>query len=134
MAAVKALLRLFSFLFHALLALFLLAVSGLTLASGHPNLQLGMLPWTGSTLIYVVFFASLFGLLTIVLAVLGKVRFLFFLWALAVLVLMVKGYVFSGYHFEPGGATRALYLTVAALISVLGAWFQMRPVPRKSFR
>jgi hypothetical protein len=133
-AAIKALLRLFSFLFHALLGLFLLAVSGLALASGHPSLQFGMLPWTGSTLVYVVFFCSLAGLLALVLAFLGKARFLFFIWALVVLLMMIKGYVFSGYHFEPGGAMRALYLTLAALISLLGAWFQMRTVPRKSIR
>ncbi len=124
MAAVKALLRLFSYLFHALLIFFLLGVSGLALASGMPDLKLGMLPWTGNTLVYVVFFSSLFGLVTLVLALLGRVRALFFLWSLAVAYFMIKGYIFSGYRFVPREATRALYLIICALIALAGAWFQ----------
>ncbi len=133
MAAVKALLRLFSFVFHALLCLFLVAVAGLGLATGT-TVQLGMLPWTGSTLVYVVFFGALTGLATLVLAILGKLRFLFFIWCLAVFVLMVKGYIFSGYRFPPGQANRAFYLIGAALVSLLGGWFQMRPDPRRMRR
>ena len=125
MAAVKMLLRLFSYVFHGLLALFLLALSSLALASGAPNLQLGMLPWSGMTLVWVLFFGALFGLATIVLAILGRVRFLFFLWALAVLGLMLKGYFLSGYRFTSGEASRALYMVLAAAISVVGAWVQM---------
>lgn len=125
MAAVKALLRLFSVLFHVLLALFLIAVSGLALLSRAGNLHLGMLPWTGSTLILVVFFSALFGFAAVALAVLGKWRALFLIWSLAVAVFMVKGYFLSGYRFVPGEAGRALWLSVASWIAVLGAWFQM---------
>ena len=42
----KALARYFSFVFHGLLTLILIAVSGVALASGH-SLSLDMLPWTG---------------------------------------------------------------------------------------
>ncbi len=126
MAAVKALLRLFSFVFHALLALFLIAVSGLALASGTPTLQMGMLPWTGDTLIYVLFFGALFGLIALLLAILGRLRFLFFIWTLAVAVLLLKGYIFTGYRFVPGEATKALVLLLASWIAALGGWFQMR--------
>jgi len=48
--ALKALVRYFSYVFNGLLALFLLAVSGLALASGAANLHLGMLPWSGAML------------------------------------------------------------------------------------
>ena len=125
MGVVKTLLRFFSYLFHCILALFLLAVSGLTLLSGGQNLHLGMLPWTGSTLTLVVFFGSMAGLLMLLLAMRGKLRALFFLWSLGVLVLMVKGYVFSGYHFGPGEARTAGYLMAGALLALAGAWFQM---------
>lgn len=125
MAVVRTLLRFFSYLFHALLALFLLAISGLTLASGGQNLHLGMLPWTGPTLTSVVFIGSIFGLLALVLAIRGRVRALFFVWALAVAVMMIKGYIFSGYHFAPGEARTAGYLIVAALLALAGAWFQI---------
>jgi hypothetical protein len=122
---VKTLLRFFSYLFHSILALFLVAVSGLTLVSGGQNLHLGMLPWTGSTLTMVVFFGSIFGLLTLLLAIRGRFRALFFLWSLGVVVLMAKGYIFSGYHLGPGEARIAGYLMLAAFVALLGAWFQM---------
>ena len=126
MAAIKALLRLFSLLFHALLALFLIAISGLALASGARPLRMGMLPWTGSTLLFVVFFGALFGLATVILAIAGKLRLLFLVWSLAVAVLLPKGYIFSGYHFSPGEISRALYLIAASWVAVAGAWFQLR--------
>ncbi len=127
MAAVKAILRAFSYVYHAVLALFLAAISGLALAMAPQSLHLDMLPWTGSTLAYTVFFGSLFGLLTIVLAILGKLRPLFFLWSLVVLVLMFKGFFFSGFRFDPGGGgpKLAAWLIVGALIAVLGAWSVM---------
>jgi hypothetical protein len=123
---VRTLLRFASYLFHGVLTLFLLAISGLTLLSGGQGLHLGMLPWTGSTLTLVVFFGSLGGLVALLLAMRGKWRFLFFLWSLGVTVLMVKGYIFSGYHFAPGEARIAGYLMIGALVALAGAWFQMR--------
>jgi hypothetical protein len=122
---VKTLLRFFSYLFHGILALFLMAVSGLALLSSGQSLHLGMLPWTGSTLTTVVFLASICGLLMLFLAMRGKLRWLFFLWSLGVIVLMVKGYILSGYHFAPGEARTAGYLMVAAFIALAGAWFQI---------
>jgi hypothetical protein len=127
---VKLIMRYFSFLFHLLLIFFLIAVSGLAMASGTPSLNLKMLPWAGTTLNYVLFFGALAGLLTILLAVRGKLRVLFLLWSLIVAVLLVKGYVFSGYKFGTGEFKTAIYLIVASLIAVLGAWFQLRHTPK----
>ena len=132
MAALKLLLRLLSVLFHALLALFLIGASGIALLSGNPALQLGMLPWTGTKLVYILFFGGLFGLFSVLLAALGKLRFLFFLWSLVVAVLMIKGYFLGGYRFAPTEAKTALYLSIAALLSILGAWFQMWAGSNKS--
>ena len=125
MGVLRTLLRFFSYLFHGLLTLFLLAISGLTLLSGGQSLHLGMLPWTGSTLTYVVFFGALAGLVFLLLAIRGRLRVLFFLWALAVVGLMVKGYIFTGYHFGPGEAKTAGYLVLGSLLALWGAWFQM---------
>ncbi|MGO9260846.1 MAG: hypothetical protein ACLQU1_31740 [Bryobacteraceae bacterium] len=134
MAAVKTLLRLFSYLFHGLLALFLIAVSGLALASGAPSLRLDMLPWTGSTLAYVVFAGAALGLVTLLLALGSKWRILFLIWSLAVAVLLVRGYFFSGYRFQEGGVSTALGLTAGSLLAVLGAWFQLFRRPRRPTR
>jgi len=123
--AVKMVLRLFSYLFHGVLALFLLVVSGFALTSGAPSLSLRMLPWTGSTLEWVVFLGALVGLSTVLLALRARLRLLFLLWSLAVAVLLLRGYFFSGYRFAPGTVSTALYLIAGSLVAVLGAWFQL---------
>jgi ABC-type maltose transport system permease subunit len=122
--ALKALMRFISYLFHAVLALFLIGVSGIALASGE-DLQLKMLPWTGSTLEYVVFFSALFGLLTVILALRGTLRILFLVWALAVAGFLLKGYIFSSYRFA-GNFQTAAWLILASLVALPGAWFQLR--------
>jgi hypothetical protein len=123
---VKALMRYFSYLFHGLLAVFLIAVSSFALATGAGRLRLEVLPWTGATLTFTVFFGAIFGIASIILAVLGKLRPLFFVWSAVVAALMIKGFIFSGYYFARGQLSTAILLILAALLSVVGAWFQMR--------
>ena len=135
MEAVKILLRLFSYLFHGLLALFLIAASGLALSSGTPSLDLRMLPWTGTTLEWVVLGCAFFGLIAVVLAIASKWRVLFLLWSLAVAVLLIRGYIFTGYRFPPGrGVSTAVALMAASLVALAGAWFQLFTRPRRSSR
>jgi len=123
-AVFKALMRFLSYLFHGLFAFFLLGMSGLALAGGQV-LHLDMLPWSGPTLNYAIFFGGLFGLLCLVLALKGTLRPLFFLWSLAVAVLLIKSYIFSGYRFAAGEFEGALDLIAGALLALPGAWFQM---------
>lgn len=126
MQAVKAVLRFFSYLFHLLLGLFLLAVALLALGTRPHALHLDMLPWTGETLAYIVLIGAIFGLVSLVLALMGTLRALFFLWALAVAVLLLRGYFFSGYRFSPGGVRTGLELLAAAWLALVGAWFVLR--------
>jgi hypothetical protein len=126
LAVLKAVISWLSYLFHFLLALLLLGIGGLALASGPQGLHLDMLPWSGSTLDYVLVAGSLFGLLSITLAVTGRLRFLSLLWSLAIAMLVTKGYIFSGYRFGVGEWQQALYLITAAWLAVVGAWFQVR--------
>lgn len=134
MAALKAVVCVYSYIFHAVLALFLAAVGGLALGTTPQSLQLEMLPWTGTTLAYVVFFGALVGLVSILLAVTGRLRVLFFLWALVVTVMMIKGYFFSGYRFEPGNVRTAVYLVAGCLLALPGAWWQLMSRPADSRR
>ena len=122
---IKALLSFLSYVYHGLLCLVVLALSGLAMAAGAKSLELGMLPWTGTTLLYTLLFGALFGLLTMILAIKGTMRPLFFLWSLAVMLLMIKGYIFSGYHFSPGEFRTAIYLIAGSIVGVLGAWARM---------
>ncbi len=118
--------RVFSYFFHGLLTLFLLAIAVAALTSGQP-LQLGMLPRQGHELTYWLFFGALVGLVSVILAMLSKWRPLFFLWSLAVLAMMARGFFFSHYHFAgPPAFHRALYLMAGAIIAAFGAWFQLR--------
>jgi uncharacterized membrane protein len=115
----------FSYVFHGLLCLILFVISCLALAAGAQTLQLGMLPWTGSTLLYTLLAGSLVGLATVILTVRGHWRPLFFVWNLVVTLLLVKGYIFSGYHFAPGEFRTAAYLIVGSVIALIGSWFAM---------
>ena len=125
MEVIRALLRFFSYVFHGLLCLILFAISSLAIASGARTLQLGMLPWTGSTLLYTLFFGSIAGLVTVLLAIKGRWRPLFFVWCLAVALLLLKGYIFSGYRFSPGEFGPAMFLIGGSLIALLGSWMRM---------
>lgn len=129
MAALRALMRLFSYAFHALLALFLLGLALVALSS-HQTLQLGMLPWQGPSLTYWLLGAALVGLILVFLAIGRRVRWLYFFWTVAVLLVLARGYFFTGYYFRELPAFHsALYLTAGALIGVFGAWFQVRREP-----
>jgi uncharacterized membrane protein len=122
---IKALLSFLGYVFHGLLCLILFAMSGLAMAAGAQTLQLGMLPWTGSTLLYTLFFGALLGLVTVILAIKGRLRPLFFVWSLVVTLVLLKGYIFSGYRFSPGEFRTAMYLMVGSVIALIGSWVQM---------
>jgi hypothetical protein len=121
----KGFMRFFSYIFHGLLALFMLGVSFLAIVSDSHTLRLSMLPWSGTALTYWLFFGALLGLLSILLALKGVLRPLFFLWSLVVFVMMVRGFFFSAYSFDQTVRTELL-LIFGALLSSAGAWFQMR--------
>jgi hypothetical protein len=127
---IKALSIFLSYVFHGLLCLILLAVSSVALAGGGQTLHLGMLPWTGSTLLYALLFGSLAGLVTVFLAIKGTWRLLFFVWGLVVAVLLLKGYIFSGYRFSPGEFGPVMLLIVGSWIALLGSCARMLRQPR----
>jgi hypothetical protein len=123
---IKALIRFLSYLYHGVFCLLLIALAGLALFAGAgPSLRLEMLPWAGSKLLYAIFFGGLAGLLSLLLALNGKLRLLFFAWSLTVTVLLVKGYVFGAYHFSPGEFRPVVYLIAGSVIALLGAWLQL---------
>ncbi len=129
MAALRAMMRGFSYLYHFILALFLLGVCLVALTT-RQQLQLRMLPWQGTDLTYWLLGGSLVGLLSVLLAIARKFRLLFFLWSLVVLAVILRGFFFSPYHFAGKPSFyRALLLACGALLAVFGAWSQMRRRP-----
>ena len=131
MDVVRALLRFLSYLFHGLLSLGLLVLSGLGLAAGAQSLHLEMIPWAGTTLLYVLLGAAAIGFLTLILALRGTAGWLFFLWSLVVFACLIKFYFLSGYRFSPGEAGKVLELVGASLIALIGSWFVMTRQPAR---
>ena len=115
--------RIFGYIYHLILGLFLLAIASIAGFGSNLTLKLDMLPWEGSTLTYVLFIGSLVGLVSLFLAVRGKMRLLFRLWTVVVFCLMAYGYFFTKYGFYSSDDFRnALLLTLGALIAAVGSW------------
>jgi hypothetical protein len=109
-------------LYHVILALLLLGLGIAGLSTGKDNLNLGMLPWEGARLTQALLVLGVVGLLCVVLAVTGWLRFLFPLWALVILILMVRGFFLSPYTFDGKDQfTEAIWLTVGALVAFVAS-------------
>ena len=112
------LLRVYAYLFELALSLFLL---GLGIMAGPNHLNLGMLPWEGSALRTMVLILGVVGLGCVLLAG-SRLRWIFPLWCLFVLVMLVRGYFLSSYSFAGGNEFQfAVWLTIAALMAFLGS-------------
>jgi hypothetical protein len=121
----------FSYLFHLVLAAFLMGISVVSLSSGL-QLQLEMFPWQPSRLAVWLLALNLVGIVTILLALAGKIRILFLLWSLAVLAGMIRGFFLSPYRFTgPLSLSWAVCLTLAAMLAFIGAWLQFRGAPQR---
>ncbi len=122
MRVLALLLRVYSYLFHLALTLFLGGIAAMALLAGVHNIHLDMLPWTGKTLTWWLLGGSLAGLMALALAVAGVFRYLLPVWSGVVVTMMVRGYFLSGYKFE--GADdfhRTLYLTAGAVLALAGS-------------
>ena len=122
-------LRAYSYLYHFVLALFLLGLSLVALLSSN-TLRIPILPWSGEAATQWLLWGSLLGLLSVILAITGIFRYLFPLWALAVLAILVRGYVLQPIPFADRDEFQtAMLLTFGALIAFLASLtvFTMRP-------
>lgn len=123
MRAIGWLLRVFAYLYHLALSLLMLALGGVAVLSGQQNLKLDMAPWHGRELNEWLLGLGLVGLLSVILAMAGKFRYLFPLWALAIFVMLVRGLFLSpSYTFAGADDFRnGLWLTAGALLAFLGS-------------
>jgi hypothetical protein len=97
---VSTVMRVYSYIYHLILGLLMLGVSVVVLSGGSNNLRLGMLPWTGQSLTRALLWGGILALLCVLLAITGWFRFLFPIWALAILIMMVRGYLLGSYAFS----------------------------------
>lgn len=132
MAVVSAILRFLAYVYHGLFALVLLALGTvLTLANAGNSVRLDMLPWSGAAAVWSLLVGGIIGLAVVILAIRGILRPLFFLWALVIVILMIKGYFLSGYRFTPAEFDKVAYLLIGAMIALAGAFAQMFTRPAK---
>ena len=123
----RPILHLYTYLFLAFLALFLLGIAIVGSLAGTSSIDLGVLPWTGSRLLRALFIYNGFGLLAVILAVRGKARILLPIYASAVVFHIFRGYYWAPYGYDGMDHFKSvLWLTLAAVVAFLGAISQWR--------
>jgi hypothetical protein len=101
MRAIAWLLRVFCYLFHTMISAALLALGVVGVASGAEHMKVQMLPWQGAELAHWLIGLGVAGLLSVFLAVTGRLRFLLPLWSVYVLGMLIKGvFLTSTVSFE----------------------------------
>lgn len=91
-------------------------------ASPHHSVRIGWLPWTGETLGAWLAGIGVLGLLSIVLALAGRMRGLMFLFCAALLWLAVRGFFLSNWQFGSAANLRlAIIVTVGLLAALAGS-------------
>lgn len=131
MRAITLLLRLYSYAFEFILSLIAL-VLGIIGATHSDRLSLGILPWTGASLTHWLTALGVIGLACTVLAMAGRLRLLFPLWSLFVVVMLFRGYLFGSYMFNgPQGFKDALWFFFAAVLAFLGSLTVFRRAPKR---
>src|SRR5258706_6008793 len=93
--ALLVLLRVCGYIYHLALCLFLLGLGVMGPVSGQNNLKLAMLPWEGVTLTRAVTILGVVGIVCVLLAITGWLRWLFRLCALFIFVMIVPGFFLS---------------------------------------
>ena len=129
MNALRAFLRLFSYVFHALFVFVTLAMAVITLVGGPQTVNFYLLPWQGRALVYGLLVLAAAGVIVLLLAVRGRTQKLYRIWSVLVLLLVVRYFFFSDYGFTPdtGEFRSALILVLGALLALAGA--RMEPAP-----
>ena len=118
--ALLSVLRACAYIYHFVLCLFLLGLGMAGMSNGHNSLKLPMLPWDGATLTRAVAILGAVGILCVILAIIGKLRWLFPLWAGFAFVMMFRGFFLSSYSFADAGEFKFnVWLTVGALLAFL---------------
>ncbi len=128
LAVCKAIMRLYSYLFHGLLSLLMIVVALVSWFGGQHSLNLLLLPWQDETLRWLLLVSGLVGLVIVWLATRDLLRILFLLWSLVVLIMLARGFFFGWVHYlrGPYPLSWALILTLAALLAAIGGWIHYR--------
>jgi hypothetical protein len=127
-------LHIYSYLFHLVLSLFIGGIALVGWLTGSTTFDLDMVPWwSGQTLIKWLLGAAALGLVALFLAVTGKLRSLFAVWALVVLAALIYGYFLSSYSYAGMDEFKTvLWFIGGALLAFVGAMSQARRVGKRA--
>ena len=115
------LLLVFAWVFELALSLFLIGLGMVAWESGPTNLNLGVLPVERATLTRTILAFAIVGLACTLLAG-SRLRWIFPLWCLFVLIMMIRGFFLSSYSFAGANQFQfAVWLTAGALLAFLGS-------------
>ena len=115
-------LRVYSYVFEGVLSLLAIGVAAVAAASGNSSLHLAWLPFNAESAGSWLIALGLAGLLSVVLAAAGVLRWLLLLFAIASAAILIKGLFLGSYDFGGvEGARNAVFLTAASLLAAFGA-------------
>ena len=112
-------LRIYSYVYHLVLCLILLALGTIASIGNAHNLKLGMFPWKGAELTHWLLILGVAGLISIALAVTKIFKYLFPVWCLVVVVMMIRGFFLSPYAFNGSSEFRWIVFLVVGAIGAL---------------
>ena len=124
MGFLRGLLRVYSWIFVILFCLLGIGVSIVSLTVGASDpVKIEWLPWSAAALPAWLIGLGVLGLILVLLALMGRLRILFFLFALTVFGLLARGLFLTPHTFAgPDEGRFALYVVLGSLLAVLGAW------------
>ncbi|MBI3208435.1 MAG: hypothetical protein HYZ37_05985 [Candidatus Solibacter usitatus] len=115
------LLRFFAYLLHLPIAIFAAALGLFGWLDGAANMTIDFLPWSGKALAYWLLGVGIAGVLSALLAICGKTRALFAVYAAVVFCLTVNGVFFSGHKYSGSSDFRwTLVFALCTLIALIG--------------
>lgn len=130
MRALRFLLHAFSYLFHFVLAVFLLGIAVVARGSHSASFDLPMIPWvSGAGQVPFLLIAAPIGIAVVLLAVRGRARALFTIYALFVWITALWGFFLGPYNFGGwDGFHTAVCFTLGATVAAIGAISQLKPL------
>lgn len=136
MSIVHALLRLYAYGFHFLMAAFLVGLAVVAYVSGTHNLDPGgMVNYAGKELTDCLLGIGLTGVVVVILAILNKLRWLFPVYALLAMITLFRWFFVSSYRFPDRDAFwGALWLFVGAVGAFLGSLMELKRGRKRAHR
>ena len=126
MNIIAVVLRLYSYLYHAVICLLSLGVCFLASSGGNTDLKIGWLPATGPAGFHILLYSAIIGLLCLALALTGLFRWAFPVWCLLVVIQFVRWFLFNGgYTFASQEEFKWILLIIAGAFGAFLSSLQM---------